>query len=204
MYQQRGRGREEEGGNSMFMTINSSSVGAIIGKKGSRIREMEYKSNARIKIHDNDSDSGERRIEIMGAPENQDSARLLIEQVLDGTYPDSYGGDGGGGGRSYGGGGGGNRYGGGGGGGGGSACFRCGETGHYARDCSQGGGGGGGGGMNRGRSFGGGGGGGGNCYKCGEQGHFARECSSGGGSDSYGGRGGGYDRGGSRWGNNGY
>ncbi|GLT42906.1 hypothetical protein SLA2020_168830 [Shorea laevis] len=90
-----------------------------------------------------------------------------------GGYGGSYGGGGGYGGGSgrrggYGGGG----YGGGsgyGGGGGGSGCFKCGEPGHMARDCSQTGGGGGGGGGGRYGS-------GGSCYNCGESGHFAREC----------------------------
>ncbi|XP_022762279.1 glycine-rich protein 2-like [Durio zibethinus] len=88
-----------------------------------------------------------------------------------------YGGGGyGGGGRrgGYGGGGGGYSGGGsggyGGGGSGGGGCFKCGEMGHMARDCTQGGGGGGG------RYGGGGGSGGMACYNCGGAGHFARDC----------------------------
>ena len=71
-------------------------------------------------------------------------------------------------------------------------CFKCGETGHMSRFCSQGGGGGGRGGGGRGGGRGGGSSGGDGCFKCGEPGHFSRECPKSGGGG--GGRGGGRGR----------
>ncbi|XP_066278962.1 ATP-dependent RNA helicase DDX4-like [Branchiostoma lanceolatum] len=129
---------------------------------------------------------------------------------------------GGGGGGGFGSGGGGGGFGSGGGGGdsgggfgggrgssnGGSGCFKCGEDGHFSRECPKGGGGGRGGGggsracfkcgeeghMSRECPSAGGGGGSRACYKCGEEGHMARDCPSAGsgGGGGFGSRSGGF------------
>jgi len=122
-------------------------------------------------------------------------------QWVDSQPPGGFGGSGGGGG--YGGSGGAGSYGGGGGGGGGSStdlCYKCNQTGHWARNCPNAAGGGGrGGGYNSG-GFGGGGGKKGGCFKCGLDGHWASNCPNVGGSGGggYGGRYGGGSSGGYR------
>eukprot|EP00965_Chrysotila_dentata_P202896 6181383-Pleurochrysis_carterae.AAC.3 len=95
----------------------------------------------------------------------------------------SYGVGGYGGGSGYFGGGGGGSSGGGigvggGGGTGGAPCFKCGQAGHWARDCPSSTSCGGFAGRGSGppaRSTGSGGGGG-SCFKCGGSGHWARNC----------------------------
>uniref|UniRef100_A0A2C9L7A0 RNA helicase n=1 Tax=Biomphalaria glabrata TaxID=6526 RepID=A0A2C9L7A0_BIOGL len=87
------------GGNSTTMMVESSNVGKIIGRGGSRIRDLEQDSNARIKISRDENEDGMKSVEISGTEEEVENARRMIEECLNG-------GDSGGGGRrgGYGGG----------------------------------------------------------------------------------------------------
>ncbi|KAM6550127.1 hypothetical protein CsatB_021803 [Cannabis sativa] len=114
-------------------------------------------------------------VEFQIETENNRTKAVDVTGPNEGPVQGTRGGSGGGGGRGgsrggYGGGGRGGR------GGGDGGCFKCGESGHMARDCFQGGSSGGGGGRYGGGGGGSGGGGGGNCFNCGGTGHFAREC----------------------------
>merc|ERR1712168_587409 len=107
-----GWGDSRGGGPPMRMEVPNSYVGRIIGRGGSRIRELQDESGARINIMKNEATSDSTPVELIGAEECQNHARELIEGIL--NEQQSYGR--GGGGDRYGGGGGGGRYGGGGGG----------------------------------------------------------------------------------------
>jgi len=128
----------------MTIDIPSNQVGRVIGKGGSRIRELSETSGCRININKDQQGGETTQVELTGDPDCQSRAKQMIEDVC-AESNDRRGGGGGGGG--YGGGGGG--YGGGGGSGGGD------------RDGGGGGGYGGGGGGYGGGGGGYGGGGGG-------------------------------------------
>jgi len=105
-----------DSGNAMRMDVPNSYIGRIIGRGGSRIRELQDDSGCRINIIKNEATSDSTPVELQGSESCQQHAKQLIDDIL--NEQQSYGGGGGGsrGGDRYGGGG---RQGGGGYGGGG-------------------------------------------------------------------------------------
>lgn len=105
------------GGNSSVMKVDSNSVGKIIGRGGSNIRNLEQQSNARIKIGREEDDFGKKEIEISGEPDEVQAAKDMIEDCLNSEFQGGRQGGGGFGGRDRNGGygrrddGGGSRYG---------------------------------------------------------------------------------------------
>ncbi|XP_054276389.1 probable ATP-dependent RNA helicase DDX43 [Macrosteles quadrilineatus] len=82
-----GRGRDGEGfnrgrnDNCITMTISSSDVGRIIGKGGSKIRDLEAESGAEIKIEKNNG-ADETQITLRGSAESQEKAKELIDDLV--------------------------------------------------------------------------------------------------------------------------
>jgi len=89
------------GGETITMEVPGNQVGRIIGKGGSRIRELSDQSGCRINI-DKNSRGDQTTVELTGDPEAQARAKQMIEEVCSES---SFGGGGGGrGGGGYGGG----------------------------------------------------------------------------------------------------
>jgi len=96
---------------SVRIDVANTSLGRIIGKGGSKIRELQEQTGARIDIKKDEENGGNTPVEIAGG----DSARCkeLIEELL---QDNQFGG--GGGGQSRG-------------------CFNCGDDGHFSRECPK-------------------------------------------------------------------
>ncbi|XP_036403067.1 probable ATP-dependent RNA helicase DDX43 [Megalops cyprinoides] len=99
-----GRNGGERSGSTppMSLVVVNSSIGAIIGRGGANIRELEGGSGARIKINRGDF---EGEVLIFGSSDAQQKAREMIEELLQqgpgsGPVGRSSGSGGGGGGRS--------------------------------------------------------------------------------------------------------
>jgi len=183
------------------MDTENFNLGRIIGRGGSKIKELQSNYNVEINIKKDDDDGKRTPVEIKGHIDDCEDCESEIKKLLESA---NRGGGGGGrdGGRNGGGYGGGRSGGYGGDRGGGrdsgrsTICYNCNKEGHFARDCnsssSRNGGGGGSsggrdsyssGGRDGGYSSGGGGGGGSRgggrpmvCYNCNEEGHMSKDC----------------------------
>jgi len=112
--------RDDDTGNEQKadMYVPAGDCGKIIGRGGSKIRELQDQTNCKIKVDRDDTGDGTRRVELRGDENAIADAREQINMILAGGGDDrggrqSYGQQRGGGGGGYGGG----RGGGGGGGG---------------------------------------------------------------------------------------
>jgi len=98
----------DRGGNAIRIDVPNSYVGRIIGRGGSRIRELQDDSGARINIVKDEANSDTTPVELTGSEDCQYQAKQMIEAILQeqqGGGGGSRGGDryGGGGGGGYGG-----------------------------------------------------------------------------------------------------
>uniref|UniRef100_A0A1B6DU35 RNA helicase n=1 Tax=Clastoptera arizonana TaxID=38151 RepID=A0A1B6DU35_9HEMI len=64
------------------MTVDSTSVGKIIGKGGSKIKQLQEDSGAYIKVNQQESYSEQTNITLRGSPESQNKAKSLIEELI--------------------------------------------------------------------------------------------------------------------------
>lgn len=75
-------GGGERNGDTTVMRVESANVGKIIGKQGSKIKQLEHDSNARIKISRDEDDYGKKEVEICGTQEEIECAKGLIEECI--------------------------------------------------------------------------------------------------------------------------
>ena len=101
-----GRGGGGGGGACENMSIEPRMVGRIIGKGGSKIRELQDDSGARINVSKEEDENGMKNVEITGSDDQVQHAKQMIEDCLSSDYGRGGGGGGYGGDRGYGGGGG--------------------------------------------------------------------------------------------------
>ncbi|KAL4236271.1 putative ATP-dependent RNA helicase ddx43 [Mactra antiquata] len=68
--------------NSEEMQVPSNIVGKIIGKGGSKIRELQEESGARIHVKRDSDNYGETTVELVGSEETKNKAKQLINDLI--------------------------------------------------------------------------------------------------------------------------
>ncbi|XP_034243433.1 probable ATP-dependent RNA helicase DDX43 [Thrips palmi] len=90
----RGAGRDrggDEGGDTTTINVDSQYLGRIIGKGGSKIRELESESGARIKVNRDDA-----TVVLSGSSDSQQRAKEMIDELMTDNRRGGGGGYGGG------------------------------------------------------------------------------------------------------------
>ena len=77
-----GSGRSKKAGKAT-LAITNAIAGAIIGKRGSNISEIEHASGARVTVSPLQQNTNERTITMAGAEDQITAARRLIQQRID-------------------------------------------------------------------------------------------------------------------------
>ncbi|VDI61293.1 far upstream element-binding protein [Mytilus galloprovincialis] len=79
----RGFGRSNDSGQSDSSTIrvDSSKIGRVIGKGGSKIRELQDETGAKINISKDDDGSGQKEIQLEGSPDAVAKAKEMIIEL---------------------------------------------------------------------------------------------------------------------------
>ncbi|XP_012283801.1 probable ATP-dependent RNA helicase DDX43 isoform X2 [Orussus abietinus] len=78
----RGDNQREGRDEGLLMYVDSSKIGKIIGRGGTKIRELQDQSGARINI-DRSSNSSSTGVNLIGSSEAQQKAQTLINELLD-------------------------------------------------------------------------------------------------------------------------
>jgi hypothetical protein len=76
-----GGGYGDEEGEKTSIKVPSSEAGRIIGRQGSTIKDLQYKSGARIKVHQ--GDGVDREVDIFGSQSERDAAEQLIREIVE-------------------------------------------------------------------------------------------------------------------------
>eukprot|EP00745_Piridium_sociabile_P014797 TRINITY_DN21806_c1_g1_i1.p1 TRINITY_DN21806_c1_g1~~TRINITY_DN21806_c1_g1_i1.p1 ORF type:complete len:228 (+),score=44.67 TRINITY_DN21806_c1_g1_i1:75-686(+) len=94
-----GRSRDGDYGSTSYeMLVKAGDCGKIIGRGGSKIRELQDQTGCKIMVSRDDEGNGQRRVELSGPDDAIDLAVEIINQILESGDRSSSGGGGGGGG----------------------------------------------------------------------------------------------------------
>jgi len=91
-----GGGRGGGGGESETMQVESRNVGRIIGRGGSKIRELQDDSGAKIQVAREEGENGMKSVEISGSYDAVQHAKQMITECLNADFGGGRGGGGGG------------------------------------------------------------------------------------------------------------